>query len=388
MSGYQFTHTSAYSSTRPVARGKNGKKTGTGERRWSAADVLDEATREPGSVPHIDSPSTPTWLLGSRAAIEQAGQDWASNTRYESGRKVRSDAPWLAASVVSMPKDRLSDWPEFRDQALSWYIERYGADRVIGAVEHLDEPHPHMHIYAVPKPGEEFGVVHDGFAAKTATRRAGDTKVTSAFKTAMILFQDAFQNGVAWMHGLTRSGPKRERLTRADWQSKQAESDAAARLTDINEHVNIADRELISVKKETEEKKQFALIARQLAAAQAEAQAMSMRTDAILVAQQVVSFETQRIRKKGAEYFKAERGKIRAERAEVRAEGRAVQAAHVALNDSSGMTALASMRERIEMAEAALTMGELGAAATHIDAAKLLDPAPSLPVSKRRLAKP
>lgn len=379
MSGFQFAHINAYSSTRPASRSKNGSKVGKNERRWSASDVLDEATRQPGSVSHIECPAPPTWLIGSRSAIEQAGKNWAEGTKYASGRKVRTDAPWLAASVVSMPRDRISDWPEFRDQALGWYIDRYGADRVIGAVEHLDEPNPHMHIYAVPKPGEEFGVVHDGYAAKTATRRAGDTKVTSAFKAAMVLFQDAFQTGIAWMHSLTRLGPKRERLTRKDWKLKQEESEAAARLTVINSHVNVAERTLTIVKKETEAEQQFALISREFAAAQA----VSMRTNAIEVARDVVSTEKARIRKKGVEYFKTQRGIIRDERAAARAETRA---AHTALNGSPGMAALASMQARIEAAEAAMKSGRLDAAQTHIAAARLLNPAPSLP--KRKLAKP
>lgn len=225
MAGFQFLHIESYSDARPKARTKSGKV--ASGYRWSAADALDEATRTPGACPHVAEPLEPTWLVGDREAVEQAGREWREGTRTAAGRAVRSDALWCGALVASMPRDRLADWPAYRDAVIEWARLEYG-DRVRGVIEHLDEQHPHVHVYLVPRPGEEIGAVHAGQRAKTAARRAGDTHVSTAYKDAMSAFQDDFFAAVGWEHGLTRLGPKRQRVTRAEWLQQQAEAAVAA----------------------------------------------------------------------------------------------------------------------------------------------------------------
>lgn len=238
-SGYQFVHVNAYSDARPAARTRGGKLTGTSERKWNVSDVLAEADRDPAACRHVEHPEPPNWLHGTRQAVEAAGAAWRAGTQRESKkgpRAVRSDSPWLAAGVVSLPHERRHEWTAFRDDVLTHLEAKYG-QRLVAVVEHLDEEHPHLHFYAVPRPGEDFGAVHEGYAAKTAARTAGESGTGLAFVAAMKSFQDAFHDVVGRPWGLARVGPRRERLKRAEWQLRQAEAlaSAAAAKVDVAE---------------------------------------------------------------------------------------------------------------------------------------------------------
>lgn len=229
MAGFQFIHVEGYASVSKIARSRSGQPVAS-RRRWSAAEVLDEASRAPKACSHIAQPEPPQWLLGSREAVERAGADWLSNT-IVGKRKARSDSPWLLAGVVSLPRSEEAElWGDFAPQLVTWLERRYGK-RLRAVVQHLDEAHPHLHFYAVPLPGESFGVIHDGYAAKNAARQAGEKHTGQAYVAAMQALQDDFQSGFAWAFGLARRGPGRARLTREQWREVQAraEADAAER---------------------------------------------------------------------------------------------------------------------------------------------------------------
>jgi len=155
----------------------------------------------------------------------------ASAERYRDpmGRRLRADAPIIAAGVISMPADRLADWPKYRDQVLEALREEYG-DRLRSVIEHKDEPHPHLHFCAVPKPGEGVEAVHPGYRAQQAARRAKapPRDVKAAYCAAMRDWQDRLYAKVSAQWGLARLGPRRQRLDRGEWHAQKAALDAVA----------------------------------------------------------------------------------------------------------------------------------------------------------------
>jgi hypothetical protein len=130
-------------------------------------------------------------------------------------RGYRADAPVMAGGVISWPREREADWPAFRDASVRWLKNHY-RERLLSVVEHLDERHPHLHFYAVPLPGEDFGAVHAGYSARQESRGKGETagETITAYKEAMKVWQDDFYNAVAINFGLARIGPRRERTDR------------------------------------------------------------------------------------------------------------------------------------------------------------------------------
>jgi predicted nucleic acid-binding Zn-ribbon protein len=121
-------------------------------------------------------------------------------------------------------------WPAYRDEVVEALKERYG-DRLRSVVEHLDEAHPHVHFYLVPKPGESFGAVHEGYQARNAERKKGPgAKVRTAYQDAMKGWQDWLHERVSSRFGLLRLGPKRERLSRQEYKRQQDLAKAQAEL--------------------------------------------------------------------------------------------------------------------------------------------------------------
>lgn len=227
--GYQFAHVEFYG--REGGRGKATK----GEAKRSAKQIVGEAMREDGHIAHIDEPHPPTVLFGGtpQEAME-AGERWA-----KAQKGYRSTAPIMAAGVVSLPREREAEWPNFAADVVEWLKKKYG-NRLVSVVEHTDEAHPHLHFYAVPEQGEAFGVVHGGYAARLEARRAKkpNGEVAAAYKAAMVEWQDEAFAGFGEKWGLGRVGPKRARMTRRkalEDRAEQTMADAEARATALAE---------------------------------------------------------------------------------------------------------------------------------------------------------
>lgn len=227
MSGYQFIHVEAYARVgSKQTRKARGKQPARVEVKWSANEVAAEAERRPGACDHVEQPIPPTYLVGSSVeAVADLGRAWGDRQRDPLGRRMRADAPVMLAGVVSLSRDRLDDWPAFRESVLEWLRERYG-ERLRCVVEHLDERHPHLHFYVVPLDGESFDVLHDGRRAAAAARTR--TEKGAAFRSAMRAYQDDFSTAVGQPFGLTRVGPRRERKSRAEWVADQEQANQLA----------------------------------------------------------------------------------------------------------------------------------------------------------------
>lgn len=220
---YQFIHVESYA--RKAGKGKAGGRT--------IRDVLAEAKREIGHHHHITNPHPPEVLFGDLDDVEGLAVSWAEQSKDARGHRLREDGLALLAGVVSFPSaenlgvsedEHLKRWDAFRMDALIFLKKKYGSDLKC-VVEHTDEKHPHLHFYCVPKLGARFESIHDGKAAALAAKSEkllkGDQN--QAYKEAMRVFQNDFFQKVGAKNGLARLGPKRMRLTRAEYQAKNAE---------------------------------------------------------------------------------------------------------------------------------------------------------------------
>jgi len=105
--------------------------------------------------------------------------------------------------------------------------------------------------------------VHAGHRAATNCKDAGGAprEQSKAYKEAMKAFQDCYYEEVAVRFGLTRIGPRLQRLTRDEWKERKRQAEVLAR-----EHARLDDH-LVTIKKKARE-----FVAEKTAAADAAAQ--------------------------------------------------------------------------------------------------------------------
>ena len=216
MSGYQFGHVEGY-----ARKGGFNAKTQTSV--MSGWDIIEEAERRENATPHIEAPQPPILHFGVKPSVAmKEAAEWAEQAKDASGRKLRVDGLCIAAGVISFPADA-EGWPEYRNDAIEWLKKKYG-DNLKSVVEHTDEAYPHIHFYVVPKIGERFDSVHDGYRAANEAKANGLKKgpQNTAYKKAMKGWQDELHAACGIKFGLARTGPKRQRLTREQWKERKA----------------------------------------------------------------------------------------------------------------------------------------------------------------------
>lgn len=226
--GYQFIHIESY--------GRSGAKTKDGKTKKTIREILDEVQRVPGNIPHIPNPQTPKLVFGCvPARVEDLANDWASKSADALGRKIRSDGLIMLAGVASIPRDHEQNFDEFTEATILYLKEKYG-DRLKSVVAHTDESHPHLHFYVLPRVGEQFEDVHDGFKAAKNAARGGKLKgeQNHAYIGAMREFQDQFSAKVATKFGLLRVGPRKRRLSRAAWKAEQKQAEFFANAKEVS----------------------------------------------------------------------------------------------------------------------------------------------------------
>jgi hypothetical protein len=230
--GPQFLHVETY------AR-KGAHKKNSSECKSSMFDIRDEMIRLPHACSHVENPRPPVVLYGdhpSEVIMIAAGR--ASHAKNKAGRKLRCDSPVIMVGVASWPQPHavLANDPEaktrcdhWRDNAIVWLKERWG-DNLMSVIEHVDETFPHIHFVIVPPLEADrhlwIGSVHPGHRAERDIAQSGGTKrdQRQAHNAEMKKLQDDYYEDVGVKFGLTRVGPRRQRLTRAEWweQKRQA----------------------------------------------------------------------------------------------------------------------------------------------------------------------
>lgn len=214
---YQFLHISSYSRS-ASKRKKDGH---------SVRSIVAEAVREHGSTPRIENPKPPIYIYGQPLELLEARcVAWGDSVRDASGKKTRKDALCLMAGVVSAPREMApAEWEKLRSDAVGWLQKKYG-ERLHAVVEHIDEKHPHVHFFVVPNLGERFDQVHDGKRAAAEMKHELKGLRNTAYCEAMRGVQDDFFKEVGMPNGMLRLGPRRRRLSTAEWQQEKAQAKA------------------------------------------------------------------------------------------------------------------------------------------------------------------
>lgn len=235
----QFMHLELYSRAGALLQGGKGRKT-------SAGSVIWEATREEGFTDHIIAdgftPTAPTYLYSQdNKSLQEHYAEVVAQVETEKdnlGRRIKTDKNILLAGVVSYPKPRLADnWTAddkqnyelFKEQSIEFMKEKWG-ENLLCVLEHTDEQYPHLHFYVANKSRiASTPELHPGFAenirlekeAKAVNKPVNKKEQVSAFKSAMITFQDDFYKTVSVYCGLDRLGPKVQRMNRPEWKERK-----------------------------------------------------------------------------------------------------------------------------------------------------------------------
>lgn len=130
----------------------------------------------------------------------------------ETGRAVRKDAVVVCNFIVTSDSDTMEALGAdrqraFFEDAVKWFSDRYGADRVLNATVHMDENTPHLHIGVMP-------ITQDG-------RLSAKSIFT---KTEMKAIQTEFVRDVGARYGLERGveGSERTHLSEARFKEEKA----------------------------------------------------------------------------------------------------------------------------------------------------------------------
>lgn len=293
---------------------------------WSALDLLCEAMRVDGHIPHVKNPKPPRIIFAYNDEIREnplkvadLADAWAQSVKEVTGRAHQRNSPVMAGVVFSLPKEMIDQWPAFRDASVKWMKEKYG-ERLKLVIEHEDEENPHAHCYLISNFGvnadgkpfsEPFGAVHEGYAESRSARRKaieklGNNAVTkkgkgytkgattrAAFKDAMKDYQDRFYYDVARHFNLTRLGPQMKKLSHAE----------AIRQRDIRkaEAERVAAEEL---RVKAFEEVRAAIEARRLASLEVAQQRIAAREEAEMASAEVIEDAQERAKVEGQRIIK------------------------------------------------------------------------------------
>ena len=163
----------------------------------------------------------PTILRGNLEELQERLRHDVANYKKHSKdgklKKIRDDANIMLAGVFSYPdataKRGDPGLEKWLDLSMKFIASEYG-DQLHTAVLHLDESHPHVHFYVIPRDYEMA-------AACRGDRASKETGKKLEAKKAMQSYQDDYFSQVSVQCGHTRLGPRRQRLTRAEWKGQQ-----------------------------------------------------------------------------------------------------------------------------------------------------------------------
>lgn len=243
---------------------------GNGKTR-SVSDTLAEAERLEGACPHVAHPLPPIIVEGIRPFEIVGLIDHRMTEQNKLLRRLRKDEPdrkgdlrgirkdthVLIASVFSHP-DSVAEMVEeeylrWRDDVIAFAKDDAACNgaEVVSIVEHRDETHPHLHVFALPICADDnmrmnAKLCHPGHRAQDQHRESGwHGSPSRSYKQAMRGWQDRYHAAVGSKHYQARTGPRRRRLDRAAWRAEQerlaAQKNADQALHRETEAVQAAD---------------------------------------------------------------------------------------------------------------------------------------------------
>lgn len=204
--------------------------------RWTVRQVVHEAYRVDGAHPHVLAPDArvihgeaeSARVIAEAEAITAAARD-------ASGHRARRTTPVLLSAVASHPEDPRSIDPETVARRERWKgrvldaWKRWWGDRLRAVVEHLDEAQHHLHalVLAPLERGRiAMASIFPAVAARNEARALGQTKPMQdrAYRAGLRALQDLFWHDVSLPEGHARIGAGRQRLSRAEWHARRAET--------------------------------------------------------------------------------------------------------------------------------------------------------------------
>ena len=204
---FQYIHAEVYA-RKACTNPKNKTK-------YCIDDIIGEVIRDPAHSEAIANPQPPRYIISSEAGLKgmlMKIKENAANYRDKMGRKMREDAPVLVAGVASFPREIAEKDPDlyarWESLTVAYLQGKYG-DNLRAVVMHNDEEQPHIHFYVYSDTEVNAKALHYGHAAK------------KNFIAASKAFQDDYHAQVAIHCGMARLGPKKQRLTRAEWKAQK-----------------------------------------------------------------------------------------------------------------------------------------------------------------------
>lgn len=149
-----------------------------------------------------------------------------------------------------------AEYDAWVDHNVQFLRDLFG-DRLVSVIEHVDEDHPHLHAYILPLDDLACSArdLNPAWVAKAEAEAAAwaageDDKAAVklgniAYRARARALQDQYHRDVGLASGLTRTGPKRQRLSRAQWRTMKEEALRAAQTLRHMERMagDLVDRE-------------------------------------------------------------------------------------------------------------------------------------------------
>lgn len=207
----------------------------------SGAGLAAEAGRVEGHCPHVTTPQEPILIAGVRPTLaweRMAAQAADTKTTYrkrdgsEGTRALRKDQAIGLAAVASYPIStealgratpaQKADFKQWVRDTMTFLEKEHG--KALSAVVHRDEAYPHLHVWFAPEDMTDITTIHPGEKARKARQtelKQPRVRHNEAYREGMRGYQDRYFNQVGLAHGHARTGPKRRRMTRPEWQAEQ-----------------------------------------------------------------------------------------------------------------------------------------------------------------------
>lgn len=247
----------------------------------SVSQVIAEGLRRPVFCEHVENPKPPRVVQGKPEDFEADHAAHVENRGTVVKRKgkeyrkgIRQDRHTLATAVASYPltheqieaggPEAAALHQEWERRTVEWMRDRYG-DQLRVVLAHEDENHPHLHFWLLPDdPDARADTLHPGKVAKhqaEAEARAAGLSDREAVRAGNIALKetmrgvlDDYWREVGQPVGMTRDGPKRQRLTRAEWQARKADAarvgETLRRARDAEAVVSGAEAEAEAIRQE------------------------------------------------------------------------------------------------------------------------------------------
>lgn len=218
----------------------------------SVDQVLRELTRDPEYSRHVENPEPVMIVDGispERLRAEHDAMVARARTDVRVGdevrqRAIRKDRHTLLTAVVSYPLtwEEIGQDPEEQAALKEWeaanvkFFKAEFGDHYRATYRHNDEARPHLHVYGLPEGinGVDATMLHPGKCAKKTEEarrkaegvdpRASVAAGDRALRAAMRHWQDGYYLKVGEPCGLLRTGPRRQRLSRAQYQARKADA--------------------------------------------------------------------------------------------------------------------------------------------------------------------